>query len=163
MKLNHINNITSLEELAVYYDDIIKHTRCYITKDENLYGDIVNNVILKCDKQFKKGKIINGGFLAITLKNEYIDHLRSESKTFHSEIPDTRLDDSNESIQDEEDFKIFYEEFEKKYNELSWYQKKIIEFKANGMSLLELSRQTKISYRNLLYHMDKVKTHFKDE
>lgn len=90
--LKHIENVTNLNELSEYYNDIRSYIKLnsykHFKRFENINGfesiysfeDVTTEVILKVQKAFEKGKSVNGGYIG---------------KTFYSVIIQMLIDDSN--------------------------------------------------------------------
>lgn len=160
-KLNKIKDISSLEELSKF-DDIIREQAKRLIKCPETADDLVNDMYIKLHKTMVKGTVINGGYVHITLKNLYTNYLKFQvnrydrgDSIYEASIPDledTFLETFEEKLLEEE----LYLEIENRINNLTWYEKKILEFE-NSISLLELSKQSGITYRSLCYSRDKMR------
>lgn len=160
-KLNIIKNISSLEELSKY-DDIIRLQAKRLIKCPETADDLVNDMYIKLHKTMQNGTIINGGYVHITLKNLYTNHLKFDTNRYdrgdsyyEAKIPEFE-DTFEEDFQDKLELEEQYEEIERRIKELTWYEKKILEFE-ELISLSELSRQSGITYRSLCYSRDKIR------
>ena len=113
ISLHHINDINNINDLSKYYDLIVAHSK-YLT-DEEVYQDIVNNIFIKLDTYFKKypNKLINGGFVSNTIRNEYRNHLNSaytnrnmeldfQTETNYCESEDDVTSNFIQKVEDEE-------------------------------------------------------------
>ena len=63
----------------------------------------------------------------------------------------------------DEDIEKTYKRINKKLDEMFWYDSKVYRIIEGGMSIKELSRQSKISYYSLYRTYNKVKDILKDE
>ena len=167
--LKVIKNINNIHDLS-FYDSIIRNY-CYrmcnseladdiVQKmcNSELADDIVQEMYIKADRAFKKGKVVDGGYIVRILKHNLIDHLRLREKTdnlgyidYELELEDDFIENFNSKVADE----ILYEEMYKRIDSLDWYDKKVLEL-SREMSLLELSKRSKISYRSLIYSRIKI-------
>lgn len=156
--LHKIKNIGSLEELSKYDREIRKYATLL---DVQLSEDIVQDFYLKMWEYFEKNpkKKINGGFIATTLRNRFIDEKRYNNR-FDFGIGDkdaiqTYLIDIVEEDEYENDYRLdLLEDIVETY--LTEEERMIIELSFD-MNLSELSRQTEISYSNLRYSYLKAK------
>lgn len=157
ISLHHIKNINSLEDLAKYNDNIINFAK--ITTYNN-HKDIVQDVYIKLYNMFKKNPktIIDGGYIATTIRSCMIDQNRKNGKVENVYINDVDIED----VDQDEVNEFEYEENNKwlKYlkalHELEEYQIVIWEY-AQQMSILELSKKTNIKYKPLLREFNKIK------
>ncbi len=111
------------------------------------------------DCKFKTNSIvIDGGYVAKALKHTYIDHNRKYSKICNVDYLEHTLeyiDDFDDNVNDKMSDELLYDEMDIRIDTLSWYEKQILEL-SKEISLLELSRQSKISYRSLCYSKHKI-------
>lgn len=167
ISLHMIDNINNIEDLSKHYDLIVKHSK-FLTDDNN-YEDIVNNIFIKLDKYFKKHptKVINGGFISNTIRNEYRNLLKSSTNTKFTELDfqtETNYCESEDDVtsnfiqkvEDEERYNKIY----KAMADLGDTEKFIIN-ERKEKSLRKISIETGISY-NIIWNFfdsfrDKVK------
>lgn len=157
-----IQNITSLDEL-VKFDEMIREYTYRLCRDkhQDMVDDLVQDMYIKLHKAFEKGKTIDGGYIVITLKNLLINNLNIESRMdrggefYEVEFPKI-IDDYNETLEIKQEQEEKYSKIEERIESLTWYEKKILQLQ-QSMSLLQLSKATKISYRSLIYTSDKMK------
>ena len=164
MKVNNfsiITNITSLEELSQYDQLFRSYTNSFVT-DKSLVDDIVQEMYLKIYKLFitYPDKVINGGYVIITLKNIYLNQIKLINKTDKGSltnqaiIPDV-IDDTDDIIEHKENQEELYNIIEERVNNLHWYEKEIL-YQEENMSLYQLSKRSGISYRSLIYSRNKI-------
>lgn len=162
--LHAIKEIKTIEELSKHYDLIYKHA-IMVTKYNNKSDakDLVQDFFLRMDGYFKKSpnKSINGGFIATSLKNRFIDEKRY-MRRFDFGVGDkdsveTYLEDYKE---ENYEMDIDDERLEKLHhivqNNLTEEERRLITLTFD-MNLSELSRQTGISYSNLRYEYLRIK------
>ena len=154
--LKVIKNINNIHDLS-FYDSIIRNY-CYRMCKSELADDIVQEMYIKANRAFNKGKVVDGGYIVRILKHNWIDHLRLREKIdnlgeldYTLELEDDFIENFNSKVADE----ILYEEMYKRIDSLDWYDKKVLEL-SREMSLLELSKRSKISYRSLIYSRMKI-------
>lgn len=158
--MSQIKNVTNLQEL-VKYDELFRGYTKKIFDDFKIpteySDDIVNDMYLKLNKTFEQNKTVDGGYIVITLKNLTINFINSEFKKNRISLQSDEFEDVNydeiieEKLEDEKKYDII----EEKINELKWYEKSVLQL-SQKMSLLELSKQSKISYRSLIYTKNKI-------
>lgn len=160
-KLSVIKDITTLTELSKYDTLIRNHAKEFIRCKETA-DDLVNDMYLSLNKAMLKGKNIDGGYIHITLQNLYKNHLKFKIGRFdfgdsinEAKIPEFE-DNFEETYQDKLYQESLYEELEVRIENLTWYEKKILEFE-DVISLSELARQSGITYRSLCYSRDKMR------
>lgn len=159
--LSAIKKTRSLEDLCKY-DSIIRDKARTMIKCPDIAEDIVNDMYLKIHEAFLRGKIVDGGYVFMTLKNMITNHHKKNNRLdFGSTeaeaiIPESE-DDSSIVIKEKIDQEALYDEIDRRVENLHWYEKSVLNFESS-MSLLELSRQTGISYRSLNHTRDKIRT-----
>ena len=163
--LHNINNISSLEELSKYNKQILKHASMITKHNKEKAKDLVQEFYLKMFDYFEKNpnKKINGGFIANTLRNRYIDEVRfmkrydfgvGDKDSVETYLIEMEEAEPYELTKEDSMLDLLSEIIE---NDLSGEEKLIIEL-TYDMNLSELSRQTGISYSNLRYSYLKAKT-----
>ena len=159
--IGYIKNITSIDQLAVYDEALRKHVRCFVRCNETA-DDIVNDAYLYLHKILVNGKVIDGGYVHMTLSNLNKNHLKYDVNRYDrgntmrgAYIPEDN-DDVNNTIEDKMDDEIKYDLIEDMIAGLSWYEQKILEFE-KIMSLYELSKRSGITYRSLCYTRQKIR------
>lgn len=158
-KFSLIKGITNMEDL-VLYDKVFRSYANRIVEDKSFADDLVNDMYLKLHGTFKKGKTVNGGYIVQTLQNLYKNYIKLEKRKDKGNeidgpfIPDT-LDDVEETIEEKLDKEELYDEIGKRIETLSWYEKAILEINQTK-SLLQLSKDSKISYKSLIYSKGKI-------
>ena len=154
--LSHLpNKITSLEQLVPYYRDLEQFVRYNIVNNE-ITIDVLNEALLRLDSYFKRGKVLNQGYIAITLYSEYDRYIAKEKRFSHNGNLD-KIDESPYVIEDKIEMELLYDELDVKLSKLTWYEKEILKY-SHTMKLAQLSRETKISYwslRNSLANINK--------
>ena len=156
--LHKIKDIGSLEELSKYDREIRKYATLL---DSQTSEDLVQDFYLKMWEYFEKNpkKKINGGFIATTLRNRFLDEKRY-NKRFDFGIGDkdavqTYLIDIVEEDEYENDYRLdLLEDIVETY--LTEEERMIIEL-SYDMNLSEISRRTEITYSNLRYTYLKAK------
>lgn len=169
VNLASINNITSITQLAEHYELIRKYAHQMNPKLKEQMEDVVQDMFVKIADIFLKypGKEIDGGYVALTLssilKNQhkaYTNKLDFGNDTYEAIIQD-QPDNYEEVLQYKLDVEERYRLFEIKKNNLSWYDRKVLEYSL-VMSVSELSRQTHISYKSLSWTLNKIKDKLKN-
>lgn len=169
VNLSQINNITSIEELSEHYDLIRKYAHQLNPRMKEQLDDVLQDTFLKLSDIFLKypGKVIDGGYVAMTLSSVYKNYLKSYNnklnfgnETYEAIIQDLP-DNYEEVLQEKLAIEDRYDLYEKKKSQLSWYNAKVLEYSL-VMSVSELSRQSKISYKSLSWTLNKIKEKLKD-
>jgi len=131
--------------------------------NKEMAEDIVSDMYLRIAQLLQKGKDIsyqddiNHFYIFRTLTTIFLDYKKRENK-----IPFINIDDVyDQSIEQDLDYTLISEEYDKILNELYWYDRKIYEIVQDGESISELSRKTSISYYSLYNTYKKVKTKIK--
>lgn len=159
IKLSSLKGIKNLDELSKY-DNIIR-TKCKtMIKCPDTADDIVNDMYLKISSVFERGESIGGDLVFITMKNLITDFYRKNRKfDFGNSIYPSTMPEKEDYSYDDIKHKLhqekLYEEIERRKDNLHWYEKAVLEF-SEDHNLLELSRQTGISYRSLNYTKTKI-------
>lgn len=168
ISLHMIDNINNIEDLSKHYDLIVKHSK-FLTDDNN-YEDIVNNIFIKLDKYFKKHptKVINGGFISNTIRNEYRNLLKSSTNTKFTELDfqtETNYCEGEDDvtanfIQKAEEERMY----ERMYKTLAEYgdTEKYIILQRQEKSLRQISIETGISYNIIWNFFDKFRNKVKN-
>ena len=158
--MNEIYNISTLQELCKY-DALIRRTAYDICRQDCIADDLVNDFYLKVDKVFKNGRVVNGGFVGISLRNAYTNYLKGQNKldfgfddTDHH-IPD-KVDDYYEVLEQKINNEEYYQVIFERIDTLNWYEMKILECWLIK-PLTELAADTGISYKSLYYSLNKIK------
>lgn len=154
-----IKNITNLDELVVF-DKIIRKYTLGITNCSSTADDITQDMYIKVHKAMEKGKIIDGGYIVITLKHLFLDNIKNENKkdkgtsTCEAFIPD-QYDDSDENIEEKNEIERRYNILIERINNLNWYEQSLLKLMGTN-SLLSISRSTHISYDSLIHSKKKI-------
>lgn len=109
--MSQITGITSLDELIIF-DDVIRKT-CKRTINPVYFDDIVNEMYIKIKRYLDNGKIINGGYIYLSMKTINLNMIENDNKHKHNEITEAieRIcDDYSES---------YYEEIDNRINEIT--------------------------------------------
>lgn len=159
IKFTSLNNISSLDELAKYDQLFRDYTNGFVT-DKSIADDVVQDMYLKLSKAFENGKVVNGGYIVITLKNLYLNHLKivdryNKGDETSEYVPQEKVDDFDKVLEDKLEEEKQYQLIEEKIDKLSWFEKSIIQFEMK-MSLYQLSKKSGISYRSLIYSKNKI-------
>lgn len=159
MTMYDIKDISSLEEL-VKFDSIIREKARLMCNNNEIYDDITNDMYLLIDTKMKEGKIINGGYIFLTLKNLFTNYNKRQSKMdFGNELTQAYIKDVDDDFEDTKETKEYqetlYDEISRRIETLTWYEQKLLQM-SKEMSLLELHRQSGISYRSLCYTKEKI-------
>lgn len=158
MTLYDIIDIKNITELS-RYDTIIRKKAKLMCNNNIIYDDIVNDMYILIDAKLKEGKIINGGYVFLTMKNLLTNYYKKQNKLdfgldYEATIPEI-FDDSEDNIESKEYKETLYEELNNRISQLTWYEQKLMQY-SKEMSLLELHRQSGISYRSLIYSKNKI-------
>ncbi len=163
LAMSHIKGITTLEQLT-QYDELFRSYAYKMCEDfeipTDFADDLVNDMYIKVNKSFVNDKIINGGYIVRTLKNLFINHCDFEKKRLKrnliigEHIPEIEYDIS-ETIEEKMADEKLYEEMEERIESLNWYEKSILKI-SQTTSLLQLSKDSKISYKSLIYSKRKI-------
>lgn len=160
-KMSIIKDINTLEQLSKHDTLIRNHTKEFI-KCNDTADDLVNDMYLSLNRAMLKGKVIDGGYVHITLQNLYKNYLKFKVNRFDfgDSINEAKIPEFEDKFEDTYQDKIYeeslYEEIEARIENLTWYEKKILEFE-DVISLSELARQSGITYRSLCYSRDKMR------
>lgn len=158
-----IKNITSIEQLAKY-DSIIREHALILIKDQHIADELTQELYINIHKYLTKypNKVLDGGLISVSLRNLHRNYLKYEHNRYDRggetyevsfpDLPDDYEDIFREKMEIENKFKII----ESGLKTLNWYETKVWEY-SQIMSLSELSRQSKISYTNLIRTMNKIK------
>lgn len=155
--LSMIKGITSLQQLVIYDSNIRRFANCKI-KEPHLVDDFVNDMYIKINNSFLRGKIINGGYIVLIIENLYKNHIKFE-KRYQQEVGYQHdSEDKSKIIIDEK--LLVDDRFDELYdlldNRLKWFEKKILEL-SYQMPLTELSKRSNIPYSSLVYTAKKIK------
>ena len=168
--LHKIENITSIEQLAVHYDLIVRHAKMLYGKDQP-YEDLVQDWFVKLSNYFKKfpHKVINGGFVSNSLRNYIKDRHKAKKRLlnkmdYNVEIDDSIIDEDSLTMMDVDNVDIHnkiedekkYEILEQKMSELTWVERTVLEYSLI-MTLTEMSKMSEIPYQNLVYQLNNAK------
>ena len=150
-----------IELLYKKHQDWIKMVRSFGGSKE-LSEDVVQNMYIKLNEWENKGKAsilytkdeVNYYFVFKVLRTLFIDEIRKEKKYVNVDN-DRIFEISNEAeINDVE----FSDELLQKLNDLHWYDQRIFKIVClQGISMLQLSDQTGISYHSIKRTIKKVK------
>jgi len=161
--MREIKNITNIIALSKYDSTIREHATILTKGDRELADDMVQELYIQLHKYFSKypNKIIDGGLVSVSLRNLIRNYQKYELNRYDRggvdyevsfpEIPD----DIEDIVREKMEIEKCYEIIEERINSLSWYERKILEY-SYKMSLLELSKQSKISYQSLITTRDKI-------
>jgi hypothetical protein len=149
----------SIEELS-QYDKILRQT-CKDVINNKDYDDIVNQTYLKIDKYYKRGKIINSGYIFIIMKTINIDMINSTNKTEELlDIVDSILIEQDASNKLVEVYKIMDELLSPEDKEFFIYttensqRKAVIKY---GIKLWKVKKKMKIIRNTLDPYIKKLK------
>ena len=158
VNLSMIKNITTIEQLSKYYDNIRDYTYLIDRENKQDMDDVLQDTFIKIMDMFDKqpDKVINGGYVALTLRSVYINKLKLKSRY-------DRFSNVENIIDDNEQFnKYDWDKYDKIIENLSWYEKKVYEY-CITMNISELSRQSGISQKSLRLTFIKIKNKIKSE
>ncbi len=151
-----------LNDLAIKHKDWVRIVLSF-GADEDVAEDYVQDMYLKIYDWYLRsdkaksimynGDEINYYFVFKTLNSLYITKKRREVKYPKASLEDVQLTDNIDF-----DKNMFMNEIQEKIDKLYWYDKKIFEFVyKKGMSMLQLSQLTGISYYSIKRTINKVK------
>lgn len=157
--LKDINNITNIEELSKY-DNIIRSKAKIMCDNKLFYDDIVNDMYILVNEKLLDGKIINGGYVFLTMRNLITNyHKRNNKWDKNLDVEDFYIaddpDDFRELLENLINDELLYNELNERISKLTWYEQKLMQH-SYEMSLLELHRKSGISYRSLIYTKNKI-------
>lgn len=163
--LHKIKDIGTLEELSKYDREIRKYATLL---DVQLSEDIVQDFYLKMWEYFDKNpkKKINGGFIATTLRNRFIDTKRYNKKFDYGSSTKDAIETYLLETPAEKDYELTKEDtllYQIDWvveNELTEDERELV-YLTYDMNLSELARQTGINYSNLRYEFLKIKEKIK--
>ena len=165
-----------LSEIAKKHQDWIKIVKSFGCKPE-IAEDLVQEMYLKMDALIKRGidikynDEINYFYIYKTLKSLFLDLKRKESKYVKISLESDYIKNFKSVMETYAQTKKEYPEKEivekmkqlnKILDNLYWYDRKVFDLISNGMSIQELSNQTKISYYSLYNTYRNVKKHIKN-
>lgn len=158
VNLSMIKNITTIEQLSKYYDNIRDYTYLIDRENKQDMDDVIQDTFIKIMDMFDKkpGKVINGGYVALTLRSVYINKLKLKSRYDRFSNVESIIDDNDQYI------KYDWNKYDKIIENLSWYEKKVYEY-CITMNISELSRQSGISQKSLRLTFIKIKNKIKSE
>lgn len=158
--MRRISKIKDIHTLAIYDTVIRQHSKILI-KDWDLADDLVNEMYLKLHKYLNKypDKEIDGGFVSVTLRNLYRNHLKKITNkmnlgnaTQEAIIPDSPIDDTDilEKVETDRLFDIL----DGRIADLTDFQQELLKDSLYN-SILKISRQRNTNYHKLLkeYHI----------
>jgi len=155
----HSKTLEKIFEKNKQWIEIVKSFGC----NRDTSQDIVQEMYIKVQMRLEKGTDINYGdddinyyYIFKVLRTLFLDLKRKESKVKIVELD--VVENSDEDINYDNAYALVVDEM----NDLFWYDKKVYEIIDGGLSISELSRQTKISYYSLYNTYKRVKTKLKD-
>tara|TARA_R100001591_G_C4351596_1_gene183239 strand:- start:1079 stop:1600 length:522 start_codon:yes stop_codon:yes gene_type:complete len=167
--------LNALSEIAKKHNDwmnIVLSFGC----DPDIAEDLVQEMYLKIDSLIKRGiditykDEINYFYIYKTLKSLFLDLKRKETKYKKISLDSDYIKDihtilekysQNKEAGKQIDIVIKMKKLNEILDNLYWYDRKIFDLISNGMSIQELSNQTKISYYSLYNTYRNVKKHIK--
>ena len=163
VNLSMIKNITTIEQLSKYYDNIRDYTYLIDRENKQDMDDVIQDTFIKIMDIFDKkpGKVINGGYVALTLRSVYINKLKLKSRYDRFSNVENIIDDNDQFNKYDWD-KYDWDKYDKIIENLSWYEKKVYEY-CITMNISELSRQSGISQKSLRLTFIKIKNKIKSE
>lgn len=164
--LDKIDNINSLEGIAKYDKIIRSHARMLTGNNIDVADEIVQVFYISMSKYFTKypDKIINGGFISMSLRNRLRNYYNALNKLDRGDKnnPATIKDEidvsffENEDIQSKIEDELLYDDMYSRFEDLEWYEKKVLLYSLE-MSMADLARASDIGYQNLRYSLLKAK------
>ena len=155
----HSKTLEKIFEKNKQWIEIVKSFGC----NRDTSQDIVQEMYIKVQMRLEKGTDINYGdddinyyYIFKVLRTLFLDLKRKESKVKIVELD--VVENSDEDINYDNAYALVVDEM----NDLFWYDKKVYEIIDGGLSISELSRQTKISYYSLYNTYKRVKRKLKD-
>lgn len=168
--------MNALSEIAKKHNDWINIVLSFGC-DPDIAEDLVQEMYLKIDSLIKRGiditykDEINYFYIYKTLKSLFLDLKRKETKYKKISLDTDFIKDihlvlekyaQNKEAGKEIDIVIKMKKLNEILENLYWYDRKIFDLISNGMSIQELSNQTKISYYSLYNTYRNVKKHIKN-
>ena len=129
----------------------------------NFAEDLVQEMYIRALKYIAEGKDltykndINTSYIYVLIRHMTINYLIKKKKITVIHIDDVQNIQTNKSLNIESK----YNEINKKLDEMYWYDAKVYRLIESGISIKELSRQSKISYYSLYRTYNKVKNELK--
>ena len=165
--------MNALSEIAKKHNDWINIVLSFGC-DPDIAEDLVQEMYLKIDSLIKRGiditykDEINYYYIYKTLKSLFLDLKRKEKNIIKVNIYDNYIKNYGKYVEEylqyneqEIDLVEKMQKLNKILDNLYWYDRKIFDLISNGMSIQELSNQTKISYYSLYNTYRNVKKHIK--
>tara|TARA_R100000353_G_C6496412_1_gene193054 strand:- start:242 stop:757 length:516 start_codon:yes stop_codon:yes gene_type:complete len=166
--------LNALSEIAKKHNDWINIVLSFGC-DPDIAEDLVQEMYLKIDSLIKRGiditykDEINYYYIYKTLKSLFLDLKRKEKNIIKVNIYDNYIKNYGKYVEEylqyneqEIDLVEKMQKLNKILDNLYWYDRKIFDLISNGMSIQELSNQTKISYYSLYNTYRNVKKHIKN-
>ncbi len=166
--------MNALSEIAKKHNDWINIVLSFGC-DPDIAEDLVQEMYLKIDSLIKRGiditykDEINYYYIYKTLKSLFLDLKRKEKNIIKVNIYDNYIKNYGKYVEEylqyneqEIDLVEKMQKLNKILDNLYWYDRKIFDLISNGMSIQELSNQTKISYYSLYNTYRNVKKHIKN-
>lgn len=154
-----------IDKLALKNNDWINIVKSF-GADEHTAKDVVQNMYIKLHEWEERGNNsilynkdeVNYYFVFKVLRSVWIDLLRKNKKYIPTDNKKIFVK-SNEQEQSEVDFTIGLKE---KLEKMHWYDKRVFDIVCiQGISMLQLSELTGISYYSIKRTIKKVKKHLK--
>jgi RNA polymerase sigma factor (sigma-70 family) len=143
---------STLSIIAKKHNDWIRIVKSFGC-NEDTASDLVQEMYLRINKTLQRGvnimyneTEINHFYIFRTLRNMFLDLKRKEKKVVLIEInPLNAHLNTEEVVNFEESYNNFLDTLDK----LHWYDKKVFQYIDDGLSIAELSKESKISYYSL--------------
>lgn len=158
INLNHIDNITNINQITEYYNIILEHVRVlggYNKEDaEDLTQELFINLINYLNKY--PDKIINGGFISVTARNMIRNKGNKDKQMVYVDIDyEDKVDNVDTIIEDKLKLEELYTIYEDRVKNLHWYEQEVLKFMLI-MPLTTLSKKSGISYQSLRTTKNKI-------
>lgn len=144
--LSVIKNITNLNQLAEFDDNIRAYAKMKI-KNDYLADDIVGDTYVKLFDIMAGGKVINGGYVIMTINSIWLNKLKVENR-YGDECEFEMIDNIEEVMAEELVIQEQFDTFQGMLNELPLFERLLFRY-TRIMTLMEISKRSKISYNTI--------------
>jgi DNA-directed RNA polymerase specialized sigma24 family protein len=144
--LSVIKNITNLNQLAEFDDNIRAYAKMKI-KNDYLADDIVGDTYVKLFDIMSGGKVINGGYVIMTINSIWLNKLKVENR-YGDECEFEMIDNIEEVMAEELVIQEQFDTFQGMLNELPLFERLLFRY-TRIMTLMEISKRSKISYNTI--------------